>query len=127
MIQAPLSSWSSLDGKITKPNKSNKAVLVYNILNKGTAPCLRESFSERTVNENGYNLRNYDTDLSIPRTKNLASLNNIFSDNNYNKKCEPSTFRLTAERFNRLRHREVGNCSVICGQNECVAGDKQLY
>ena len=55
--------WKNLETK----HKSNKALLVYNILNNGTAPCLRKSFSERSVNENGYNLRNYDTDLSIPR------------------------------------------------------------
>ena len=42
-----------------KLNTDNKAVLVYNILNIGTAQCLRESFSARSVNENQYNLRNY--------------------------------------------------------------------
>ena len=58
--------WKNLETK----HRFNKAVLVYhNILNNGTAPCLRKSFSERSVNENGYNLRNYDTDLSIPRPK----------------------------------------------------------
>ena len=57
--------WKNLETK----HKSNKAVLVYNIINNSTATCLRESLSGRSVNENGYNLRNYDTDLSIPRPK----------------------------------------------------------
>ena len=57
--------WKNLETK----HKSNKAVLVYNILNNGILPRVFESFSERSVNENGYNLGNYDTDLSIPRHK----------------------------------------------------------
>ena len=71
MIQAPSNCWSSFRWKnLETKHKSNKAVLVYNILNNGTAPCVSESFSERvSVNENGYNLRNYDTDLSILRPK----------------------------------------------------------
>ncbi len=60
--------WKNLETQ----HRSNKAVLVYNILNNGTAPCLRESFTVRSVNENDYNLRNYDTDLSIPRPKKEA-------------------------------------------------------
>ena len=44
-------------------------VLVYNILNNGTAPCLREFFPARSNNDNDYHLRNYDTDLSLPKPK----------------------------------------------------------
>ena len=61
-----------LDQFAETQHRSNIAVLVYNILNNVTVPCLRESFSARSVNENKYNLRNYDTDLSIPRSKKEA-------------------------------------------------------
>lgn len=58
-------NWKNLETTF----RFNKAVLVYNILNNGTAPCLREFFSARSDNHNDYNLRNYDTDLSIPKPK----------------------------------------------------------
>ena len=47
----------------------NKAVLVYSILENGNAPCLRQQFSARNNNTNDYNLRNYGTDLPIPKPK----------------------------------------------------------
>ena len=42
---------------------------MYNILNNGTAPCLRQFFSAQSDINNNYNLRNYDSDLSIPKPK----------------------------------------------------------
>ena len=42
---------------------------MYNILNNGTVLCLRDFFSARSDNNNSYNLRNHDTDLSIPKPK----------------------------------------------------------
>jgi hypothetical protein len=39
------------------------------LLNNGTAPCLREFFSARSNNDNEYHLRNYDTDLSLPKSE----------------------------------------------------------
>ena len=49
----------------------NKLTLIYNILNNGTIPCLRDFFSARSDNNNNnnYNLRNYDTGLSILKPK----------------------------------------------------------
>ena len=48
-------NWKNLENRF----KLNKLTLMYNILNNGTAPCLRDFFSAR----------NYDTDLSIPKPK----------------------------------------------------------
>ena len=59
-----LLNWKNLENRF----KLNKLILMYNILNNGTAPCLRDFFSARSDNNN-YNLRNYDTDLSIPKPK----------------------------------------------------------
>ena len=56
-------NWKNLENRF----RFNKLVLVYNILNNGTAPCLREFFSARSNNDNDYQLRNYDTDLSLPK------------------------------------------------------------
>ena len=50
-----LLNWKNLENRF----KLNKLTLMYNILNNGTAPCLRDFFSAR----------NYDTDLSIPKPK----------------------------------------------------------
>jgi hypothetical protein len=58
-------NWKNLENRF----RFNKVVLVYNILNNGTAPCLREFFSARSNNDNDYHLRNYDTDLSLPKPK----------------------------------------------------------
>ena len=58
-------NWKNLENRF----KFNKVVLVYNILNNGTAPCLREFFPARSNNDNDYHLRNYDTDLSLPKPK----------------------------------------------------------
>ena len=58
-----LLNWKNLAFKL------NKLTLMYNILNNGTAPRLRDFFSARSDNNNNYNLRNYDTDLSIPKPK----------------------------------------------------------
>ena len=58
-------NWKSLETRF----RSNKAALIYNILNNGTAPCLRGFFSARSDNLNDHYLRNYDTDLSIPQPK----------------------------------------------------------
>ena len=56
-------NWKNLETRF----RSNKAVLIYNILNNGTAPCLGGFFSVRSDNINDYYLSNYDTDLSIPQ------------------------------------------------------------
>jgi hypothetical protein len=70
MIPTPLSSLNGLTGKILKTDLDfNKVVLVYNILNNGTAPCLREFFSARSNNDNDYHLRKYDTDISLSKPK----------------------------------------------------------
>ena len=58
-------NWKNLENRF----RFNKVVLVYNILNNGTAPCLREFFSARSNNDNDYHLRNYNTDLSLPKPK----------------------------------------------------------
>ena len=60
-----LLNWKNLENRF----KINKLSLMYNILNNGTAPCLRDFFSARSDNNNNYNLRNYDADLSIPKPK----------------------------------------------------------
>ena len=62
----PLSSLNGLTGKILKTDLDLDKD---NILNNGTAPCLREFFSARSNNDNDYHLRNYDTDLSLPKPK----------------------------------------------------------
>ena len=57
-----LLNWKNLENRF----KLNKLSLMYNILNNGTAPCLRDFFSaRRDNNNNNYNIRKYDTDLSI--------------------------------------------------------------
>ena len=79
-------------------HRSNKAVLVDNILNNGTAPCLRESFSLRSVNENEYNLRNYYTDLSILRPKKEALKRSL----NIEERCYGTVYRVKLKLLNRL-------------------------
>ena len=58
-------NWKNFDTRF----EFNKTVLVYNILENGHAPCLRQQFSAQNNNTNDYNLRNYCTDLSIPKPK----------------------------------------------------------
>ncbi len=58
-------NWKNLETRF----RSNKAVLIYNILNNGTAPCLRGFFSARSDNLNDNYLRNYDIDLSTSQPK----------------------------------------------------------
>ncbi len=58
-------NWKNLENRF----RFNKVVLVYSILNNGTASCLREFFPARSNNDNDYHLRNYDTDLSLPKPK----------------------------------------------------------
>ena len=58
-------NWKNLENRF----KFNKVVLVYNILDNGTAPCLREFFPARSNNDYDYHLRSYDTDLSLPKPK----------------------------------------------------------
>ena len=60
-----LQNWKNLEYRF----KLNKLTLMYNILNNGTAPCLRQFFSAPSDINNNYNLRNYDSDLSIPQPK----------------------------------------------------------
>ena len=60
-----LLNWKNLEYRF----KLNELTLMYNILNNGTAPCLRQFFSARSDINNNYNLRNYDSDLSIPKPK----------------------------------------------------------
>ncbi len=58
-------NWKNLENRFRFIN----VVLVYNILNNGTDPCLREFFPTQSNNDNDYHLRNYDTDLSLPKPK----------------------------------------------------------
>ena len=69
MILVPLNSLNGSIGKILHQFEFNKAVVVHSIFENGNAPCLRQQFSVRNNNTNDYNLRNYGTDLSIPKPK----------------------------------------------------------
>ena len=58
-------SWETLDNR----RKKSKAVFMYKVLNDHAAPSLKESFYERNVMQNRYNLRNSEYDLTIPRSR----------------------------------------------------------
>ena len=58
-------NWKNFDTRV----EFNKAVLLYSIFENGNAACLRQQFSAQNNNTNDYNLRNYGTDLSIPKPK----------------------------------------------------------
>ena len=58
-------SWQTLDDR----RKKSKAVFMYTMLNDHAAPSLKESFYERNVMQNRYNLRNNEYDLTIPRPR----------------------------------------------------------
>ena len=58
-------SWETLDNRRKKSN----AVFMYKVLNDHAAPSLKESFCERNVMQNRYNLRNSEYDLTIPKPR----------------------------------------------------------
>ena len=60
-----LLNWENIEYRF----KLNKLTLMCNNLNNGTAPCLPDFFSARSDINNNYNLRSYDTDLSILKPK----------------------------------------------------------
>lgn len=57
--------WQTLDVR----RSQNKSIFMYKILNKHTAPNLNELFCKRNISQNNYNLRNSETDLSLPKPK----------------------------------------------------------
>ena len=46
---------------------SAKATFLYKVLNDSAAPTLKDSFIDRNISQNNYNLRNSQTDLSLPK------------------------------------------------------------
>ena len=46
-----------------------KSILTYKVLNDNCSPCLRESLVRLTELNRGYNLRNQETDLALPKPK----------------------------------------------------------
>lgn len=58
-------SWEILNVRRSKA----KSILMYKILNDHTAPSLKKLFIRRNEKQHFYNLRNSDTDLSLPKPK----------------------------------------------------------
>ena len=46
---------------------SAKATFLYKVSNDSAAPTLKDSFIDRNISQNNYNLRNSQTDLSLPK------------------------------------------------------------
>ena len=60
-----LLGWDTLHVRLAKL----KCVLLYKVLNEDYSPCLSESFVRLTNLNRGYNLRNDETDLALPKLK----------------------------------------------------------
>ena len=46
-----------------------KITYLYKVLNNSAAPTLKDSFIDSSISQNNYNLRNSQTDLTLPRPK----------------------------------------------------------
>ena len=46
---------------------SARATFLYKVLNDSAAPTLKDSFIDRNISQNNYNLRNSQTDLFLPK------------------------------------------------------------
>lgn len=57
--------WETLDSR----RKNAKSILMYKILNDHAAPGLKDSFQKRCESQNGFHLRNYDTNLTLLKPK----------------------------------------------------------
>ena len=57
--------WETLE----KRRLRNKAVLMYKILNDHSAPNLKQLFNKRNEAQTSYNLRNNQTDITLPNPK----------------------------------------------------------
>ena len=57
--------WETLE----KRRLRNKAVLMYKILNDHSAPNLKHLFNKRNEAQTSYNLRNNQTDITLPNPK----------------------------------------------------------
>ena len=57
--------WETLE----KRRLRNKAVLMYKILNDHSAPILKQLFNKRNEAQISYNLRNNQTDITLPNPK----------------------------------------------------------
>ena len=42
---------------------------LYKVLNNSAVPTLKDSFIDRSISQKNYNLRNFQTDLTLPRPK----------------------------------------------------------
>ncbi len=63
---------------LARRRELNKLVLMYKVLGNHTAPNLKDLFSRRNASQNIYDLCNSETDLSLKKTENGISKENIW-------------------------------------------------
>ena len=69
LIDSLLLAWTKIYFIIQIVVIIQKCVLLYKVLNEDYSPCLSESFVRLTNLNRGYNLRNDETDLALPKPK----------------------------------------------------------
>ena len=87
-----------------------KYVLLSKVLNENYSPCLGESLVRLTNLNRGYNLRNDETDLAIPKPKN----NFLKRSFNYSASMLWNNLSLEAKTATALRQfkRSIANCRL---------------